>query len=42
MVQSVIHMSYNNPTHRGGAFIAGVLFMVALWAKLALAVFQLL
>ena len=35
-------MSYNNPTHRGGAFIAGVLFMVALWAKLALAVFQLL
>ncbi len=32
-------MSYNNPSHRGGAFVLGMLFMVALWAKLGMAVF---
>lgn len=39
LLQSAIHLTYNNPGHRGGAFMLGVLFMVALWAVLALAVF---
>jgi hypothetical protein len=38
-VQSVIHLTYNNPSHRGGAFVLGVLCMLALWIMLALAVF---
>ncbi len=38
LVQSAIHMSYNNPTHRGGAFVFGVLCMLALWINLALAI----
>ena len=37
-VQSAIHMSYNNPSHRGGAFIIGVLAMIALWVNLGLAI----
>lgn len=37
-VQSAIHMSYNNPTHRGGAFVVGVLCMLALWVNIGLAV----
>jgi hypothetical protein len=40
VVQSVIHMSYNNPSHRGGAFVLGVLFMLLLWITIALAVFS--
>lgn len=39
VLQSAIHLSYNNPAHRGGAFVLGVLFMVLLWVWLALAVF---
>ena len=38
IVQSAIHMSYNNPTQRGGAFIIGVLCMLALWVNLGLAI----
>lgn len=37
-VQSLIHMSYNNPTHRGGAFMLGVLCMLALWVNLGMAI----
>jgi hypothetical protein len=37
-VQSAIHMSYNNPSHRGGAFIIGVLAVIALWVNLGLAI----
>lgn len=37
-VQSLIHMTSNNPNQRGGAFVLGVLVMVALWINLALAV----
>jgi hypothetical protein len=37
-VQSAIHMSYNNPSQRGGAFIIGVLAMLALWVNLGLAI----
>lgn len=39
LLQSAIHLSYNNPAHRGGAFVLGVLFMLALWVCLALAIF---
>ena len=37
-LQSAIHMSYNNPSHRGGAFIIGVLSMIALWINLSMAI----
>ncbi len=37
-VQSAIHMSYNNPSHRGGAFVLGVLCMIALWVNLGVAI----
>jgi hypothetical protein len=36
IIQSVVHMTYNNPAHRGGGFILGVLSMLALWVTLAL------
>jgi hypothetical protein len=39
IVQSAVHMTYNNPSHRGAGFILGVLFLLALWVDLALAVF---
>ncbi|MFT4057792.1 MAG: MAPEG family protein [Novosphingobium sp.] len=39
VVQSLIHMTYNNPAHRGGAFVLGVLFMLALWINLAVSIF---
>ena len=39
IVQSAIHLTYNNPSHRGGAFVLGVVCMLALWIMLALAVF---
>jgi hypothetical protein len=35
VVQSLIHMTYNNPAHRGGAFVLGVLFVFALWGNVA-------
>ena len=38
-VQSAVHMSYNNPSHRGGAFMLGVLAMIALWVNLGLVIF---
>ncbi|MEO6717584.1 MAG: MAPEG family protein [Novosphingobium sp.] len=37
-LQSAIHMTYNNPSQRGGAFIVGVLCMLALWINLGLAI----
>lgn len=39
LVQSAIHLTYNNPGHRGGAFVLGVLFMLGLWVNVAMAVF---
>lgn len=35
LTQSVVHMTYNNPGHRGGAFILGVLSLLGLWVTLA-------
>jgi hypothetical protein len=37
-VQSAIHMTYNNPSQRGGAFVLGVLCMLALWVNLGIAI----
>lgn len=39
LLQSAIHLSYNNPAHRGLAFVLGVVFLLALWVVVALAVF---
>jgi len=38
LVQSAVHLTYNNPGHRGGAFVLGMLFMLALWVTLGLAI----
>lgn len=39
LVQSAVHLTYNVPGHRGMGFIFSVLFMLALWINLAMAVF---
>lgn len=39
VVQSLVHMTYNNPGHRGLAFVVGVVFVFALWINVALSVF---
>lgn len=39
VVQSFVHLTYNNPGHRGLAFVLGVVAMLALWINLALSVF---
>ena len=39
VIQSAVHMTYNNPMHRGLGFTVSVLFMVALWVNLALSIF---
>lgn len=39
LLQSAIHLSYNNPAHRGGAFVLSMVFMIALWVTIALHVF---
>ena len=38
LVQSAIHMTYNNPAHRGIGFILGALAMIALWVNLGMAI----
>lgn len=38
VVQSLIHMTFNNPAPRGLGFVLGVAFMLALWINLALAI----
>jgi hypothetical protein len=39
LVQSMVHLTYNNPAHRGMAFVLGVLSTFALWITLAIAIF---
>ncbi|MBW8784133.1 MAG: MAPEG family protein [Novosphingobium sp.] len=39
LAQSAVHLTSNNPSHRGGAFALGVVAMLALWVTLALAIF---
>lgn len=36
LVQSLVHMSYNNPGHRGIAFSLSALALLAMWVDLAL------
>ncbi|MDG2002049.1 MAG: MAPEG family protein [Novosphingobium sp.] len=38
LVQSAVHLTYNNPGHRGMAFVLSVLFLLAMWVTLAMAV----
>lgn len=38
LVQSLVHMSYNSPNHRGGAFTLSVLGLLALWINLGLTI----
>lgn len=39
VVQSLVHMTYNEVRHRALAFLAGVVFVFALWANVAVSVF---
>lgn len=38
VVQSLVHMTANNPVWRGLGFTLGVVFMLALWINLALSI----
>jgi len=38
LLQSVVHMTYNNPSHRGGGFVLGVLFLAALWINVGISI----
>ncbi len=38
LVQSGIHLTYNNPAHRGGAFILSMVAMLALWINLGMSI----
>lgn len=38
LVQSAVHLTYNNPGHRGIAFVLSVVAMLALWVQLGLAI----
>ncbi len=38
VVQSLVHMTYNNPSHRGGAFVLGMLLIAALWVNVGIAI----
>jgi len=40
LLQSAVHMTYNNPMHRGGGFLLAVASSLALWLNVALAVFD--
>ena len=39
LVQSTVHLTYNNPMHRGMGFFFGILCLLALWINLALVIF---
>jgi hypothetical protein len=38
IVQSAIHLTYNQPGHRGIAFVLGMVCMIALWVNVAITV----
>lgn len=40
LVQSLVHMSYNNPSHRGLGFVFSVPWLLAMWIALAVAIFE--
>jgi len=39
LIQSLVHMTYNNPAHRGYGFMLAVIFSFALWVNIAMSVF---
>ncbi|MEE4455008.1 MAPEG family protein [Novosphingobium resinovorum] len=39
ILQSLIHTTYNKPSHRAGAFVLGIVFALALWINLAVSIF---
>jgi hypothetical protein len=39
LVQSAVHLGPNNPAYRGAAFMLGVVFVLALWINVGLAIF---
>ena len=39
LIQSFVHLTYNNPMHRGMGFFLAVLCLLALWINLALVIF---
>lgn len=38
VVQSLIHMTYNHPPHRGLVFVVGVIFVLALWVNVGMTI----
>jgi hypothetical protein len=42
VVQSAVHITYNNPAHRGISFSISVLFLIALWVDIGWHIFGLL
>lgn len=38
LVQSAVHLTYNNPAHRGIAFVLGALFTLALWINVGVSI----
>lgn len=38
LVQSAVHLTYNNPGHRGIAFVLSVLSLLALWVNVGMSV----
>jgi hypothetical protein len=39
VIQSLIHLTYNNPLHRGPAFTLSFLFLIAMWVNIAIDLF---
>jgi hypothetical protein len=39
VLQSAVHLTYNNPGHRGLSFVLGVVLSLALWVNVGMAVF---
>lgn len=37
-VQSLVHLTYNSPNHRGGAFTLSFLGLMVMWASLAMTI----
>jgi hypothetical protein len=42
VIQSAVHMTYNNPAHRGASFSISVLFLIALWFDIGRQIFTIL
>lgn len=39
LIQSTIHLTYNNPMHRGMGFLLGTVCLLGLWINLAIVIF---